>query len=337
MVDHKHAPVVVACVAGFGAAAGFDQEVKGASFYAAELFGSPTQLVYPTDMTPTVVLTLKDEPQVGDPLADFAIGVDSVARITFDFQNGEFSEAILPGDLECTGTQVALSSATPPAPQALAASPCGDPSDTNDTGVTIHAGGAVGDSSVTFEVNIGTAVTISPPEPETGAGTFVLELTAPAFKASGRVAVSTSIETRQGNIPRMVKRCSTPNDPAMPGNQADGCEAVIKTAKALTDKTGAGAGGTVRIDIDDFTMLDMHKEGPAAGMPTSNTLSSYTFEITNVNGADDILGADGEALEEDAAAVLTVTVDGDLNEGDMVDVGGTELTIPAAGGPVRTT
>ena len=321
---------MVACVAGFGAAAGFDQMVEDASLYAAELFGKPTQLIYPTDMTPTVVLTLKDEPQVGDPLANFAIDPGSIARVTFDFQNGEFSEAILPGDLVCSGTAADGT--------ALGTSPC-----VADTGVKIHEGGAVGDTSVTFEVTIGaTAVDISPAvNPAAGSdpeeAEFMLTLTAPAFKASGRVTVSTSIETRQGDIPRMVKRCSSPDDPTTTTmNEADPCEAVVRTAKALTASTKAGAGGTVKIDIDDFTMLDMHKEGAAKGKPTSNTLSSYTFEVTNVKGTDDILGADGEALEEDAAAVLTVTVDGDLNEGDMVDVDGTKLTIPAAGGPVRT-
>ena len=324
----RSAVVVVACVAGFGAAAGFDQSVEGASIYADELFGMPTELSYPDGTVPMVDLALKDHAQVGDPAADLAIAAGSVARVKFDFANGTFTEAILPGDLACQ--TLTVDETADPVPAPTEADAC-----VANTGVTIHEGGAVGDSSVTFEVTtIASPITVSSPSatPRSTAVSFRLRLTVPTLTASGRVSVSTSIETRQGNIPRIVTRCSTPDVPTTTTmNEADPCEAVVRTAKALTKSTAASA-GAVSIDLNDFTMLNLNKKGK----PTSNTLGSYTFEVTNVSGTDDILGADGHPLEEDAAATLTVLVGGDLNAGDVIDVDGTTLTVGAGGDAVTT-
>lgn len=339
--------MVVACVAGVGAWAGFDQSVGGASIYADELFGMPTELSYPSGRVPMVDLELKDHAQVDG--ADISISFGSSARVKFDFANGTFTEAILPGDLTCRvlGKDERPASDNP-------ASPTDEPGCVTDSGVTIHEGGAVGDSSVTFEIKIvadatgfsgtagpgssATAIVITSPSasPRQSAVSFRLRLKVPTLKASGRVAVSSSIETRQGDIPRMIKRCPTPDMPATKTmNEADPCEAVVRTAKALTANTKASA-GAVSIDLNDFKMLNLHKTGAAKGKPTSNTVGSYTFEVTNVSGTNDILGADGQPLEEDAAATLTVLVGGDLNPGDVIDVAGTKLTVGAGGDAVTT-
>ena len=306
------ADVVVACVAGFGAWAGFEQMVQGESTYAAELFGKATNLTYPlnigtvedvTDRTvPTVMLTLKGE--------ELSVAPASKAAVKFMFSKAEFAEAILPGALVCETTTDAFANDDG----------CG-----TESLITIVDGGAKGDSNVTFEVTVGDAAI---PITADGESQVRLVLTVPQLRATGAVTVATSIATSAGNIPPVVNAC-----PATPMAAADRCNKVVKTAKAVS-ATVAGMDVQPHIHLDDFKMLAPMPDGKAR---ESVSLGSYTFNVTNMDGTT--RGPDGEALNEDAAATLTITVEGDLNEGDVVKVGGADpkdLTVAASGEGVST-
>ena len=311
MVDGKHALVVVACVAGIGASAGFEQTVHGASTYAKELFGKATNLTYPlndsttenlTDrVEPMVVLTLKNQPQ--------AVAADSKATVKFELSKATFAEAVLPGDLVCrTSSDTGASWDT----------------SCSETTITIADGGAKDSSSVTFEVMAGETIAIDPGTATAdGANQARLELTVPQLKATGAVTVATSVATSAGDIPPVVNPC-----PTAPVAAADACNKVVKTAEAVM-ATVAGGGVQAHIHLDDFKMLAPMADGKAR---ESVSLGSYTFNVDNKGGS--ILGPDGEALNEDAAATLTIAVEGDLNEGDVVTVGGADpksQTVAASG------
>ena len=310
------ADVVVACVAGFGAWAGFEQMVQGESTYAAELFGKATNLTYPlnigtvedvTDRTvPTVMLTLKGE--------ELSVAPASKAAVKFMFSKAEFAEAILPGALVCETTTDAFANDDG----------CG-----TESLITIVDGGAKGDSNVTFEVTVGDAAI---PITADGESQVRLVLTVPQLRATGAVTVATSIATSAGNIPPVVNACPVDNPDTKAMNETDPCNKVVKTAQAVT-AMGVGGGVQAHIHLDDFKML-----APMAGKARESvSLGSYTFNVDNKGG--NTRGPDGNPLNEDAAATLTITVEGDLNEGDVVKVGGADpkdLTVAASGEGVST-
>ena len=323
--------MVVACVAGFGVSAAFDQTVDGASTYAAELFGKATPLTYPLNLsttdnltdrtTPTVMLTYKNAATATN------VAASSTSTVKFDFTNATFTSAVLPAAMVCQTTSDGAS--TTPTWAAC-----------SDAAITVREGGGAGTSSVTFQLVTGSqAIDISakPAAPATtdGANQMRLVLTAPRLTATGAVSVSSSIATSAGNIPPVVM-CSTKDDAATKtvNEAAEACNLVVKTAAAVGVPVAAAGGTQAHIHLDDFKMLAPKADGKAR---EGVSLGSYTFSVDNKTGS--ILAPDGTAFNEDAAATLTISVDGDLNEGDKIKVGGSdpkEMTVSAAGGPVST-
>ena len=147
MVDGKHALVVVACVAGFGAwGVAFHQDVENSVTYASELFGATSDsriIQYPhteadddgdARQHPMVILTAKAPNTDGDGgVVANTLGAGEVGEVMFSLNNGaQFGETV-GSDALIFQTNAGADAGT----------------------VTIVDGGAKGDSSVTFGVTVG--------------------------------------------------------------------------------------------------------------------------------------------------------------------------------------
>ncbi|MYC31787.1 MAG: hypothetical protein F4X64_01250 [Chloroflexi bacterium] len=303
--------------------AGFDQRVDQANVptYAAELFGQENDLTFPSDKVPVVTLMLK---------AEEAVAVaSSTAEVTFSFANAKFVDNVAPGALACQST----------------ANDGGGTTDLPDTGIAWAAApgctvtrsaddGGAGDSTVTFMVTTGTDPDTGPTDGTDPTNTqmeagFRLVLTVPAVRATGAVTVSTNILTTAGPLPGKVAPCEIVDNPdTRAADESDPCNQITKTASAVTAAAGGGSDKAV-IDLDDFTKIAAGADGKTPKV----YIGSYTFTVDNKGGT--ILGPDGTPINEDAAATLSISVDGDLNAGDMIKVSGVDsktLTVGESGG-----
>ena len=153
MVDGKHALVVVACIAGFGALGGtFVQHAGDASTYAAEIFGDGSaeiKVMYPTaagatsPMHPSISLIFDSDASVnvdhdGDSSTDAltaaggaasaVVPENSEGTVTFELHGAVFGDQVVLADLTTTSTG-------------------------GTTVISLEDGGNAGEASVTYRID----------------------------------------------------------------------------------------------------------------------------------------------------------------------------------------
>ena len=165
MENEKHAVVVVACVAGFGAWGAASVSVSPNPTYASELFGEGhSTLKYPADMTPVVTLTIPSNTAATTTAK--AKSYTGAAEVTFSLLGAEFAGNITSLMFDRDGPETQAVTGGNPAVLCSTNVADGTPAtnaDTADTGCTapvvaagtvasIVDGGRKGDSSVTIKV-----------------------------------------------------------------------------------------------------------------------------------------------------------------------------------------
>ena len=371
MVDGKHALVVVACVAGFGASAGvFVQEAGDAPTYASELFGSGSDAL--TIQYPTCA---DAESGAAHPKATCDVSDDDTDLTGAEAMNASVRSKpwvrlyfSTDGTIE-NGTEVPFNTRPGAATVTSAAPGEGDAgeisfklslgvfaetvgsgaltSSADNATISIANGGAVGDDSVTF------LVTMTGDLADDATFTFVLpRLRGLSALGLGHVSSSSvSVTTRgtQGtDFPTGgvgTYYCPVDgdggdvaaSDACMEETSASTARArvVVKDAEAVlfshfNEAAPPNTGdNSVRINIDDRTMLRANAWGGPYSFVVSNPYNPNTHHVTDSDGqvpaarlldialtvrskADGtpLLQWDGSKVDSDLAGVLDVDVTG---------------------------
>ena len=360
MVDGKHALVVVACVAGFGAFAGsWKQEAGDAPIYAAELFGPgsderkityPTCAVVPGGATcaegdtnkPWVKLTF-----VGDQVDD---DPGATGMVTFMLSEGaQFATAVGSGDIDVGGDN------------------------TGDARVTNVSDGAAGDSSVTFELSGGFAAddtfTFIPPALKNLSAlanpSKMIQVSVSTVSTAGAGFPHNEIDLFCGSAPSGPPPAGALADGYVTGTVKDGtltayhlplptpdqggndvcddktganthrAKTIVKSADAVKlTKTSMDAvhNGSVRISLEDREMLVGQSPALASAPDPLNPhtynadgkaaaqLAKLMLSVTTTSGGVSILQWDGTVVDYALAGSLRVVVSGDFGADDMVFV-----------------
>ena len=346
MVDGKHALVVVACVAGFGAAGGvFVQEAGDAPTYASELFGTGSDALVVQYPTCKDAATGTGSPRAtcdtdGTPGVDLTEGASEVVLskpwVKLHFSNDNtIGEVKFAGDDAVNDTALGADGTTGEVTFALTNAAFGETvASDNLTGfgtISVVNGGNKGDTEVTFGVAFTGEAT------DDAALTFVLpRLTALSKLGSDKVnAVHVSVTTRgvggagfpTGGVG--FHYCPVTSGPEGSQTTADVCDeenpmtlgravTVAKDAPAVTFSSTAHP--TANIDIDNRSML--------ADKATQAAVATLSLTVTQaVNATTPILQADGSIVDNDVRGVLDVDASGTMqlfggDDGLYVDYNG---------------
>ena len=340
MLDGKHALVVVACIAGFGAAAGvFVQEAGDAPTYASELFGTGSDALVVQYPTCKDAATGSGSPKAtcDDGDASTAAADDLVSDtlrskpwVKLHFTNDNTV------DIDGTLTDIAFADADAVIDTAEGsegtANAKGEVTFTLSTGefgetvasdnltglgaISVLDGGNKGDSEVTFAVDLGTEGA-----DDDDALTFVLpRLQGLSALGSDKLnAVHVSVTTRgtggAGFPTGGVGYFFCPERMTSDGTTTamDTCEedddktlgravTVAKDAPAVTFASTAHP--TANIDIDNRSML--------ADKATQAAVATLSLTVTQGTATTPILQADGSIVDNDVRGVLDVDASGTM-------------------------
>ena len=324
MVGRKHALVVVACVAGFGAWGTATFEVKDAPTYAAELFGSDAAPEYPKEgshenKVPMVVLTIPATAD-GPPAVDNNGGAD----ITFTLTGGAtFAGSI--GTLMYDGNASDDNEAA-------------DPSTASEAAVI--AGGRTGNDSVTIRIGeggveeSGRGLTNSPQTVSfvlpklsnlqhlaTGGAIYV---TASSVRTSGSFADG-DLRTTSGGAMKNAAGTSV-GAPAIKSVNAvtlalmatDSASIVIDGDSAF--KAIKVKGGTLKLGTVTVTSKNkiVHREG----MDAKGPMGTGEVICSNIDADSGALSGCNEAIATPATGVVTENAEDIYDrDGDVIDEG----------------
>ena len=339
------ADVVVACIAGFGAAAAvFVQEAGDAPTYASELFGTGSDALVVQYPTCKDAATGPGSPKAtcdtdGTPGVDPATEGVSEVVLSKPWVKLHFSDDNTIGEVEFAGDDAVIDTAlggngtTGEVTFALTNAAFGETvASDNLTGfgtISVVDGGNKGDTEVTFGVAFTETAT------DDAALTFVLpRLTALSRLGGEKVnAVHVSVTTRgvggtgfptggvgfhycpvtmAGDTPTTTDSCNE-EDPDTLGRAVT----VAKDAPAVTFSSTAHA--TANIDIDNRSML--------ADKATQAAVATLSLAVTQGTVTTPILQTDGSIVDNDVRGVLDVDASGTMqlfggDDGLYVDYNG---------------
>ena len=351
MVDGKHALVVVACVAGFGASAGvFVQEVGDVATYAEELFGEGSDartITYPDEVT-------ANRPNFpgGSDAANEEAGVTVYPWVKIYFTTDRNVDTAR-GDADLTAIEGATDpNATDPdaatfeikfmLSSGMFAETVGAAHLSGPDGATISVddGGNVDDDFVTFRVEHDLAdddaFTFELPRLKGLSGLGANDQLAPHIGSYAqaddvKVSTSTRLVTGPAGVPNGAVSsfvCPTGTVGGTgTGAAADGCnDTMARTGGTLDGMIVVADTSAVSLGIVDGgnpADIDIDKRASLHGGGARHKLGTMVLSINQgtdtANGA--ILQWNGEVVDDDLSGVIQFTATGDMGlfqDGDMV-------------------
>ncbi|MBV1905323.1 MAG: hypothetical protein KUG75_04545 [Pseudomonadales bacterium] len=251
-------------------AATIAQTAVGPDLFAQELFGAGSDAVVLTSGATVVLTTAATNLDAGE-----------IADITYTLSNGAFGATVALGDIV-----LSAGAAT----------------------ITKTAGGAAGDTSVTFRVEVTTAV----------AAASTLTLTVTSLTSASGLADTTTPTTV--TVATTIAQVATSGGGAFPTSITQTSGTLATSASELTLTTGAGVAATIDVDNRSdlnagVTAIDHDADGGTT--PARDGVTVGTSTIALVGAAQE---ADGSAFSfaDAGAGNLDMTVTGNFNSGDVV-------------------
>ena len=343
MENEKHAVVVVACVAGFGASAGvFVQTVEDTVTYAEELFGSDSDklvIQYPDEATvgdgpdgdttatagvvvsPRVSLHFTTNAGINHDRDTDTAALDAVDaevfnvadpesatfEVTFNLSSGVFAETVAASDLVGAGT------------------------------ISVERDGNVGDASVTFTVvddlDDDEILTFTLPRLKGLSGLGANDDLAPyvgSYALADDVKVTSMTRTITGGAGVPTGPVSSyfclGGTTAAPADACDDTKAsagstlagqiVVADAESVSlNLSGTGGGRTISANID------IDKRAALADSSPRQLLGTLALTVSQGTDANPILQIDGTKVDDDLSGVIQFTASGTMGlfqDGDMI-------------------